>query len=112
LLKEGREEVLGRFVARARGLHDPAANSRALLLDGLPAFLDDIVRDLGHEPPPEVEEESAWGSAGTGHGEHRFDLGVDIVTMEREWAVLRDVILELLIEDGGSLSDFSRCRVR
>ncbi len=100
LVREGREEVLRRFVERVEGMHDAKARaSPSLICNGLPRFFDRLLLELDHAAPP--EEASLAGSpamVGAELGEQRQLLGLDIVSMAREWAVLRDIILELLIE--------------
>jgi signal transduction histidine kinase len=41
--------------------------------------------------------------SGAEHGQQRHALGFDVVAVAREWAIVRDVILELIIEDAGRL---------
>jgi signal transduction histidine kinase len=105
LLVGRREAILTRFVERVSELHAPVAVRRSLILDGLPEFLDDAVRHIGVVPPPEVPEPAGPSSSAAGdHGAQRFEMGVDIVTVEREWGVLRDVIFEVLIEQREAIS--------
>jgi signal transduction histidine kinase len=109
LLVGRRDEILSRFVDRVAELHAPVAIRRSLILDGLPEFLDDAVRHIGAVPPPEVPEPSGPpSSSASDHGAQRFEMGVDIVTVEREWGVLRDVIFEVLIEqrEATSIAEF------
>jgi signal transduction histidine kinase len=101
MLADDRSEILSRFVERVRDLHGAATQGVVLILDGLPGFLDRLAKHLASAEAPELDGnvDNLDGSA-EAHGEQRFDIGIDIVTMAREWAVLRDVLLELLIERG------------
>jgi signal transduction histidine kinase len=102
MLADDRVELLRRFVGRVHELHGASdTQGLVLILDGLPHFLDRLAKRLAIAEAPEGDSDldNLDGAAGA-HGEQRFDIGVDIVTMAREWAVLRDVLLELLIERG------------
>lgn len=100
LLEENRDEVLRRFVARLRlGNFDTDDQSRIALLDGLPSFLDRLTLELATAARPEDPIPiGAPGDAGIEHGQQRFDIGFDVLEVAREWAVLRDVVIELMIE--------------
>ncbi len=105
LLRDRRDEVLSRFADRVRRGPFPSETlSTSLLLDGLPAFLDRLVGELADPGRPETPNDASVAAlSGTEHGEQRHGLGFDVVAVAREWAIVRDVILELIIEDQGHL---------
>lgn len=99
LLKRRREEILSRFGERLRESPAPTDGiSYSVLLDGLPSFLDELIEDLGEPEPPEKPAKAGLGvDTGVVHGEQRYKLGFDVVAVVREWAILRDIILELIL---------------
>ena len=99
LLAEGRGEILSRFVDRVRAEHPQGVVlTECLLLDGLPCFLDEVVAALDAGAQFEAPSLSRAGDHGGEHGEQRYALGLDVVTVAREWSIVRDVILELALE--------------
>jgi len=105
LLQDRRNEVLSRFADRVRrGPFPSDALTTSVLLDGLPAFLDQLCFELGAARRPETPDDaSAAAQSGAEHGQRRHELGFDVVAVAREWAIVRDVILELAIEGSGRL---------
>ena len=103
LLVARREVIIRVFAERVRASSLEAAGlPEALLRDGLPAFLDRLAADLDREALPEEpanHRDPAW--SGGEHGEQRQALGFDVVELAREWAVLCDVIIEMMIAEGG-----------
>ncbi len=102
LLKHQREEILKRFVLRVREAPFEADKlPRPVLLDGLPGFLDQVVSALVRQEDPGAElGVTSTSAAAAEHGLQRLEIGFDIVELVREYGVLRDVVLELLIEAG------------
>lgn len=102
LLLNRREDIIENFVERVRmGPLDVGKMSEILIRDGLPHFLERLALDLDRWTVPELPagRRDPANAAGE-HGEQRQALGVDIVQVAREWAVLHDVILEMLIAEG------------
>jgi signal transduction histidine kinase len=114
LLAQKREEILHRFVARVREAPmEAGALPRLVLLDGLPAFLDHLIIALSRREDPGADMGPSSTSAAAGeHGLHRLEIGFDVAEVVREFGILRDVVLELLIEDGAGASiDLTEYRV-
>ena len=105
LLRNRREAILDNFVERVKlGPLDAGKLSTTLIRDGLPTFLERLAADLEvwtvPELPPSRRDPATSGGE---HGEQRQALGVDVVQVAREWAVLQDVILEMLMAEGHTL---------
>ena len=97
LLRDERKEVLDRFAERVRALYSEPDEQAGQILDGVPALLDSVIASLDQRGAASGST-SASAGIGSDHGEQRFDLDINIVDMAREWTVLRDVILEVLLE--------------
>lgn len=106
LLREQREAIMNNFVERVRlGPLEAGKLPDTLIRDGLPTFLDRLAADLDRWTVPELPPGRRDPATSAGeHGEQRQALGLDVVQVAREWAVLQDVILEMLIAEGGTLA--------
>ncbi len=94
-LTDKRDAVVQRFVAELQADRvPPSGTSRSGVIDHIPSFLDDVVRELRGETPVEatqdIEDKSA---AARRHGEQRWELGFDLDALVREYGVLRFCIL-------------------
>ena len=113
LLATRHQDILRRFVDGVRESDiGTAAIEKPLLLDGLPRFLERIIEALGDAPPTLATDAGRSGPAATArdHGLQRWELGYDVRELVREYGILRDAILGLLIESGESI-DIAEYRV-
>ena len=95
LLTDQRDAVMRRFVAEVqRQAVPPTGTSRSSVIDHIPSFLDDVVRELeGEKPVRETQDVSDVSVAARRHGEQRWELGFDLDALVREYGVLRYCIL-------------------
>ncbi|MEA2748991.1 MAG: hypothetical protein QOI41_3134, partial [Myxococcales bacterium] len=95
LLTEKRDAIVRRFVADLQ-MQDvpPSGTSRSNVVDHIPFFLDEVIRELrGHEPVRDTADASDVSSTARRHGEQRWELGFDIDALVREYGILRHCIL-------------------
>jgi len=95
ILTERRDVIIARFIAEVRRQElAPAGVPRALLVDHLPTFLDEIVTELGlqHEGRDSLDATDASITARR-HGGQRWSLGYDLEAVLREYGVLRHCVL-------------------
>jgi signal transduction histidine kinase len=95
VLAEDRDEILRRFEERFRE-EQGSSLSASTIRNHLPQFLDRVVAALDEVEGVTPGEDAA--DAAASHGAQRQGLGVDIKMLVREYGILRDVVLELLIE--------------
>jgi signal transduction histidine kinase/ActR/RegA family two-component response regulator len=91
VIRQQRDRILARFVHDVERSLSPEGLSRPMLVDHVPAFLDEVARELdavrsGHE----AREASATARV---HGTQRWSLGFDLEALIREYAVLHRCIL-------------------
>jgi signal transduction histidine kinase len=93
VIEERRDEIVRRFVAADR--RDGAATSLSdeVLADSLRDFLSELATALGKEDGPLERSPSA-----TEHGAQRFNLGFDVGTVVREYAIVRELLFDLAEE--------------
>ena len=93
MIEQRRDELVRRFVAADR--LDGAATSLSdeVVADSLREFLDELVIALRHSHLPVRRSTSA-----TEHGTQRFNLGYDVGSVVREYAIVRDLIFDLADE--------------
>jgi sigma-B regulation protein RsbU (phosphoserine phosphatase) len=105
LLRDQRETIMDNFVERVRlGPLEAGKLPETLIRDGLPTFLDRLAADLERWTVPELPPgRRDPATCAAEHGEQRQALGVDVVQVAREWAVLHDVILEMAMAEGLTL---------
>jgi signal transduction histidine kinase len=100
LLRERREEIVQRFVERARSVGASEALPREDIIDSLREYLDELAarvsRDSASGPPPPVSRSAVAAS----HGEQRFLSGYDIGAVVREYSALRELLCDVIEEDG------------
>ena len=97
VLRDHRDRIVARFVAEVeRQDLSPAGVKRSLLVDHIPAFLDEIVAELerseGVRPSQDVV---ATSTSAREHGGQRWMIGYDLEALIREYGVLRHCILEV-----------------
>ncbi len=97
-------DVLRRWELRMQGAFALGAVSRSELRDSLPWFLDALVMDLrGMREPASAHAFDAVEPPSQSHGRQRFRIGFDIESVVREYGLLRDIILEMMEEQGWPL---------
>jgi PAS domain S-box-containing protein len=69
------------------------------LVDTLPQFLAAVVATLRGKPAPGRTPVASTDTIADAHGAQRFRVGVDITTVVREYALLRSIILDVLLEN-------------
>ena len=96
-LREHRQDILQHWEERARcdeGLGQIAKNSRQAFLDHLPQVLDLIEQSLRQWSLEEDQEAFSGVKAEMArHGLHRWQQGVDLTSLVRDWNSLRSSIL-------------------
>lgn len=86
-----------RFELRFREADPETADlARSVIRNDLPRFLDRVVATVSSGGRPSTSGPSLE-SAGV-HGKQRQDLGIDIQSLVREYGILRDVVIEILVE--------------
>jgi PAS domain S-box-containing protein len=104
VIEARKADLLRRWELRMQGAFAPGAVSRSELRDSLPWFLDALVTDLrGTGEPASVHAFDAVEPPSRSHGRQRFRIGFDIESVVREYGLLRDIILELMEEQGWPL---------
>lgn len=63
--------------------------SRDKFFNHMPVFIDNLIRQFRGETEKEKE-------AGQKHGEHRWDYGLNLKQLTKEWSVLHEVLIENL----------------
>jgi signal transduction histidine kinase/ActR/RegA family two-component response regulator len=106
LIRDRREQILSRFVADVQRKDlSPPGTSRALLVDHIPTFLDEVATELRHVEAVRTSLEAIDTSeAARRHGEQRWGLGYDLEALVREYGLLRHSILQTAKEVGAQLS--------
>src|SRR5215831_18645681 len=98
VLTRGRDELLRRWTDEVRRLAPSPAVPRAVLVDHVPRFLEELASRLrSAETARKVDKCAAWAAE---HGEQRFQLGFAIESVAREDDVLHRCIFELADEAG------------
>jgi signal transduction histidine kinase len=105
LLIKRREELLVRFVERVREApFDTDKLPSVVLINALPRFLDHVALALARqEDPGQAIGPSSTTPSAQLHGLQRLEIGFDVAEVVREYGILRDVILEMMIEEGRAL---------
>jgi signal transduction histidine kinase/ActR/RegA family two-component response regulator len=106
LLGEEKERIVARFVAEVqRQSLSPPGTARSLLVDHIPAFLDEIVAELAKQVAIRRSQDVIDTSeTARQHGEQRWNLGYDLEALIREYGLLRHCITEAVKEAGLPLS--------
>ena len=99
VIEQRRDEIVRRFVAADR--RDGAATSLSdeVLADSLRDFLGELATSLRKDDSPLERSASA-----TEHGAQRFNLGFDVGTVVREYAIVRELLFDLADESGIEVS--------
>ncbi len=105
LLETRQEELLARWAQEVQRRLAPGPLSRVELLDHMPQFLRELLEALRqHEGlAPEAASPPNSMAVAREHGRERFRLGFDLGAIVREYGVLRDLLLDLLAEQGAAL---------
>jgi signal transduction histidine kinase/ActR/RegA family two-component response regulator len=96
LLDDHRNRIVTLFVAEVQRKDlSPAGTLPSLLIDHIPAFLDEIISELAAVDTVRMSQESVDTSeTARKHGQQRWSLGYDLEALIREYGVLRNCILE------------------
>ncbi|WNG33193.1 PAS domain-containing protein [Archangium violaceum] len=97
LLSLRRGDILERFERAVRAHFPMEGRTRSAVIDTFPVLLDELLDLLRGHPRAQVLDTAAQ------HRAQRRDLGYDVTQIVREYGLLRDCILELLQETGGTL---------
>ena len=95
LLTDKRDAIVRRFVAAVQDQAvPPSGTSRSNVIDHIPFFLDDVIRELrGETPVRDTQDVSDVSTTARRHGEQRWELGFDLDALIREYGLLRYCIL-------------------
>ena len=93
-----RDEIVRRFVAADRLEGAATSLSDEVVADSLRDFLAELVAALRAERAPMGRSASAIE-----HGAQRFNLGYDVGSVVREYAIVRDLLFDLAEESGVSV---------
>jgi signal transduction histidine kinase/ActR/RegA family two-component response regulator len=105
LLRTQRSAIVSRFVEDVpRQRLGPPGLSRALLVDHVPLFIDEIVEELSRPARRQSLDQIEESPAAQEHGGQRWSLGYDLEGLIREYGVLRHCILRAAKESGVAVS--------
>ncbi len=95
-LSEHRDQIVARFVTEVeRKRLSPPGVARALLVDHIPRFFDEIAAALARFEAVRPSLEAAGTSeTARDHGEQRWNLGYDLEALVLEYGVLRHCVLQ------------------
>jgi signal transduction histidine kinase/CheY-like chemotaxis protein len=106
MLESRRDAVVARFVMEVQRKDlPPPGVAHSLLVDHLPAFLEEVAFELRRVSSVRVSLD-AEGTSATArrHGRQRWAVGYDLETLIREYGILRHCLLETLREAGAQPS--------
>lgn len=95
MIVQRRDEVIDRWMERFQERLGPGIPPPTDVVDSVPRFLDEIVRQLT-EPLQELEA-SARRVSGP-HGRHRFFGGTDLRTVVLEFETILEVLVDMVID--------------
>ncbi|MBN1203742.1 MAG: sensor histidine kinase [Myxococcaceae bacterium] len=96
-----REEITQRWVEQLFATAAPASLGREEVIDSLREFLGELTTGLRQEYGlPQHTHVAGPSSSSKGHGKQRFTLGYGIGAVVREYGLLRDVLFQLVEEQG------------
>ncbi len=106
VLRKRRDEIIARFVTEVlRKDLPPADLAPSLLVDHIPTFLDEILRELGQQREPRTSYDAFHTSpTARRHGGQRWSVGYDLEALIREYGILRHCILEEAKRAGARIS--------
>ena len=96
-LQARRDSLISRFTARWRATLAPGGLTAGDFIGHLPDFLDELAQTLRDGGPPAARVFTSSGTAEE-HGRQRLRLGYDLLSLVREYGLLRDCIFESLEE--------------
>ncbi len=101
VLEEREEDVLRAWTAQVRQHLAPGGETHAELADHIPLFLRQLRAVLrGETSRDHVSPEAGTSTVGREHGAQRFRLGFALGALVREYGLLRDVLWDLIAEQG------------
>jgi signal transduction histidine kinase/ActR/RegA family two-component response regulator len=94
-LRQSRDQIVSIFVAEVQNTElAPSGAPRALLVDHIPTFLDEIAAELERLQEVRVSADAQDESlVARRHGEQRWVLGYDLPSLVREYGVLRQCVV-------------------
>ncbi|MFP2910126.1 PAS domain-containing protein [Pyxidicoccus sp. 3LFB2] len=92
-LQAQRDAIIQRFTARGQTALVPGPLTASDFINHLPGLLDELAQALREGGPPSERVFSRSGTAEE-HGRQRLRLGFDLLTLVREYGLLRDCIFE------------------
>jgi signal transduction histidine kinase len=102
VLTRRREELLQRWTDEVRRLAPSPAMPRAVLIDHVPRFLEELASQL--RSAEAARKDDTIASSAAEHGEQRFQLGFAIESVAREYGILQRCIFELADEAGVAIT--------
>lgn len=100
LIEDRCEELVQRFVGRAREAGAAEALPREEVIDSLRSYLRELAGRVRAEWATGIPAPVDASTIATTHGEQRFTHGYDIAAIVREYGALHDLLCELIVEDG------------
>src|SRR6185369_9696060 len=97
-LRQQRRLILQRWQHRVAALTASMNISRIELLDHMPDFVDGLIAGLSERDPDGTSGDQAARRYAPAHGEQRLHVGFDVDEVVREYGILTDVIIEVLVE--------------
>jgi signal transduction histidine kinase len=101
-IASGKDAVLRCWRARVQGI-DPSAIPESVIIDTLPAFLDELIAVLRDSRGSKRPGGQGMTLALT-HGAERFHSGFSLGAVIREYGIFRECLLDLIRERGLALS--------
>jgi signal transduction histidine kinase len=111
VIEERRDEIVRRFVAADRLVGAATSLPDEVVANSLREFLGELAAALRNADKPIERSSSA-----TAHGRQRFNLGYDVGTVVREYAIVRDLLFDVAVETGamvtaGELRVLGKCLI-
>lgn len=100
LLRQQREAIIERWVARMREALAPRNLDRGELINSLEEFLGRLAEAIDREVTGGGRSVARAARIAREHGLQRFELGYDLASTIREYGLLRDVVFEVAEEAG------------
>jgi len=96
-----RDEIIERFISRAREHGAAEALPTDQVVNSLGEFIDELTLGLNVERP---KRPGMTSPSGRSHGRQRFSIGYELGAVIREYRVLREVLFDVIEESGITVS--------